>query len=41
MTLFMMACMIPLFIYAKFAGGLFRTAYKKISDASAKVSEVS
>lgn len=41
MTLFMIAVMIPLFIYAKFAGGWFRKAYKKISDASAKVSEVS
>lgn len=41
MTLFMIAVMMPLFIYAKIAGKWFRAAYKKISDAGAKVSEVS
>lgn len=41
MTLFMLAVMFPLFFYAKCAGTFFRTIMKKISDASAKVSEIS
>jgi len=41
MTLFMLAIMFPLFFYAKCAGTFFRTIMKKISDASAKVSEIS
>ena len=37
----MLAIMFPLFFYAKCAGTFFRTIMKKISDASAKVSEIS
>ena len=41
MTLFMLGVMMPLFFYAKCAGTYFRTVMKLISDAGAKVSEIS
>lgn len=37
----MIAVNLPVFFYAKIAGGWYRKAYKKISDAAARVSEVS
>ena len=41
MTLFMLAVMLPLFFYAKCASKYIRAIMKNISDASAKVSELS
>ena len=41
MTLFMLAIMMPLMIYAKCVGTYYKKVMKLISDASAKVSEIS